>query len=161
MQFPFVLGKSKWFYIVTVIYFDLSLLPPATKLGQGNIFTGICDSVHRGVLPQCMLGFQPPPPPRTRQAPPWDQAGTRPLGLDQAGTRPLGLDQAGTPLGPGRHPPPGPGSPPPRPEHTGRYSQRAGGMHPTEMQSCLYYGPSHILDFVHVVPHTWGLHVLS
>ena len=25
------------------------LLPPATKLGQGNVFTGICDSVHRGV----------------------------------------------------------------------------------------------------------------
>ena len=24
------------------------LLPPATKLGQGYIFTGICDSVHRG-----------------------------------------------------------------------------------------------------------------
>ena len=86
MQFPFVLGKSKWFYIVTVIYFDLSLLPPATKLGQGNIFTGICDSVHRGVLPQCMLGFQPPP-----------------------------QDQAGTPLRPGRHPLPGtrPGRHPP------------------------------------------------
>ena len=25
-----------------------SLLPPATKLRQGYIFTGICDSVHRG-----------------------------------------------------------------------------------------------------------------
>ena len=24
------------------------LLPPATKLGQGNIFTGMCDSVNRG-----------------------------------------------------------------------------------------------------------------
>ena len=24
------------------------LLPPATKLGQGYIFTGVCDSVHRG-----------------------------------------------------------------------------------------------------------------
>ena len=23
-------------------------LPPATKLGQGYIFTGVCDSVHRG-----------------------------------------------------------------------------------------------------------------
>ena len=23
-------------------------LPPATKLGQGYIFTGICDSVHKG-----------------------------------------------------------------------------------------------------------------
>ena len=25
-----------------------NLLPPATKLGQGYIFTGVCDSVHRG-----------------------------------------------------------------------------------------------------------------
>ena len=25
------------------------LLPPATKLGQGYIFTGVCDSVNRGV----------------------------------------------------------------------------------------------------------------
>ena len=24
------------------------LLPPATKLGQGNVFTSVCDSVHRG-----------------------------------------------------------------------------------------------------------------
>ena len=27
---------------------DKSLLPPATKLGQGYVFTGVCDSVHRG-----------------------------------------------------------------------------------------------------------------
>ena len=27
-------------------------LPPATKLGQGYIFTGVCDSVHRGA---CMV----------------------------------------------------------------------------------------------------------
>ena len=26
-----------------------NLLPPATKLGQGYIFTGVCDSVHGGV----------------------------------------------------------------------------------------------------------------
>ena len=25
------------------------LLPAATKLDQGNVFTGVCDSVHRGV----------------------------------------------------------------------------------------------------------------
>ena len=25
-----------------------AFLPPATKLGQGNVFTGICDSVNRG-----------------------------------------------------------------------------------------------------------------
>ena len=36
------------------------LLPPATKLGQGYIFTGVCDSVNGGGgLPQCMLGYHP------------------------------------------------------------------------------------------------------
>ena len=39
----------------------LKLLPAATKLGQGNVFTGVCDSVHgRGCLPQCMLGYHTP-----------------------------------------------------------------------------------------------------
>ena len=33
-------------------------LPPATKLGQGYIFTGVCDSVHGGACMTCM----PPPP---------------------------------------------------------------------------------------------------
>ena len=70
-------------------------LPPATKLGQGYIFTGVCDSVHReGDLPQCMLGYHTPPPV--------------------------------------------PGTPRPRAEHTGRYGQRAGGMHPTGMQCCFW-----------------------
>ena len=41
------------------------LLPPATKLGQGNIFTGICDSVHRGGSASVHAGI-----------PPQDQAGT-------------------------------------------------------------------------------------
>ena len=39
----------------------LSFLPPATKLGQGYIFTGVCDSVHGrgGGVPAsrgCLLG---------------------------------------------------------------------------------------------------------
>ena len=28
---------------------NVKFLPPATKLGQGYIFTGVSDSVHRGV----------------------------------------------------------------------------------------------------------------
>ena len=40
------------------------LLPATTKLGQGNAFTGVCDSVHRGALPQCMLDT-----PQTRHPP--------------------------------------------------------------------------------------------
>ena len=30
-----------------------SFLPPATKLGQGYVTTGVCDSVHRGVVHGC------------------------------------------------------------------------------------------------------------
>ena len=41
------------------------LLPPATKLGQGYVFTGVCDSVQGGVPDQVH-----PPGPGT---PPWDQ----------------------------------------------------------------------------------------
>ena len=40
----------------------ITLLQPATKLLQGNVFTGICDSVHRGALCQgdCPLDRDPP-----------------------------------------------------------------------------------------------------
>ena len=34
---------------------QLTFLPPATKLGQGYIFTGVCDSVYGGVLSQHAL----------------------------------------------------------------------------------------------------------
>ena len=36
-------------------------LPAATKLGQSNIFTGVCLSTGggEGCLPQCMLGYTP------------------------------------------------------------------------------------------------------
>ena len=81
-------------------------MPPAMKLGQGNIFTGVCDSVHRAVsLSAC-----------------WD-------------TTPHPRDHS-PPLT--RHPPGPDTPPPPRAEHTGRYGQQAGGMHPTGMQSCFY-----------------------
>ena len=50
---------------------------PQTKfLGQGNIFAPVCHSVHGGGLPQCMLGYHPPPrqppptPPPREQTPP-------------------------------------------------------------------------------------------
>ena len=31
-------------------YWNAFLLPPAKKLGQGNVFTPVCHSVHRGSL---------------------------------------------------------------------------------------------------------------
>ena len=86
----------------------MRFLPPATKLGQDYIFTGVCDSVHRGGSALVHAGI--PHPPSTRHHP-----------QDQAPPRP------GTP--PREQPPPGA-------EHAGRYGQRAGGTHPTGMQSC-------------------------
>ena len=119
--------------------FRLTYLPAATKLGQGNVFTGLCDSVHRGggCLPQCMLGYHPPweqthtPPwtrcPQEQTTPPWDQnpPGSRPPRSSPPGGRPP-WEQ--TPPG-SRHPPqeqtppdqttpPGSKPPPPPPEQT-------------------------------------------
>ena len=82
---------------------------PKRSLGQGNIFTPVCHSVHRGGLPQCMLGYHPPgpgtPPPEQtpqEQTPPPRAADTPP------GTRhPPG---ANTPL---EADPPGANCPPP------------------------------------------------
>ena len=52
---------------------DDVFLPPATKLGQGYVFTGVCDSVHRGG--EYLTRYPHPPgtrytPPRTRYTPP-------------------------------------------------------------------------------------------
>ena len=71
----------------------------------------------------------PPPTPS-----PWDQAGT-------PQTRPPGTRYPpGTRKSPWTRHPPDQALPwdqePPGTEHAGRYGQRAGGMHPTGMQSC-------------------------
>ena len=115
----------------------VTLLPAATKLGQGNIFTSVCQEFcprGGGGLPQCMLGYTiHPPPGPARQTPP-DQAdppGTRQTppgaGDPPPRTRQTPPDQADppTPLGAGDSPrdqadpprsrrPPGAGNPPPR-----------------------------------------------
>ena len=70
------------------------LLPPATKLGQGYVFTGICHSVNRGeyltrqppgtrYIPRDQVHPRPGTPPWDQvhppdQVPPWDQV--HPLG---------------------------------------------------------------------------------
>ena len=57
-------------YPCKLFYFFQYCVITARKrsLGQGYIFTGVCHSVNRGGLPQCMLGYPPPsrhpPPPR-------------------------------------------------------------------------------------------------
>ena len=89
------------------------------SLEQGNIFTPVCHSVHRGGLPPCMLGYHPPGP-----CTPLDHT---PLGLCTP------RDHA--PSGPC---PPGPCSPSGA-EHAERYGQCVGGTHPTGMQSCCIF----------------------
>ena len=109
------------------------------------LFTG-------GVLPQCMLGYQPPQPgPPGSDTTPQDQTPPHPRNqADTPGTRqtphppsdtpPPGSDT--TPPGPGRHPPrtrqiPPDQTPPPTPrKQTPAYGLRAAGTHPTGMHSC-------------------------
>ena len=61
----------------------VQFLLPATKLGQGNAFTGICDSVHGGSA-SVHAGIPPPgaapppgadPPPKSRAC--WEIRSTR------------------------------------------------------------------------------------
>ena len=60
--------------LLSSLNFGHVYLPAATKLGQGNVFTGVCDSVHRGGV----CGGRPPKketplknqtPPRKNQTP--------------------------------------------------------------------------------------------
>ena len=74
-------------------------------------FTRVCDSVHRGGLPHCMLGYTTLP--RSRHPPGVDC----PPGPDSPGADP----PEQTPLGA---------------VHAGRYGQQAGGTHPTGMHTC-------------------------
>ena len=57
-------------YIIQPTYCQLcNLLPSATKLGQGYVFTGICHSVNRGGGSASVhAGIHP-----LDQAPPWEQ----------------------------------------------------------------------------------------
>ena len=74
------------------------LLPPATRLGQGNVLQAsvILSTGGWGCLPQCMLGYHPleqtPPrssPPGADTRPPTEHAGR--YGQRAGGTRPTGM----------------------------------------------------------------------
>ena len=76
---------------------------------EGYVFTPVCHSVHRGGLPQCMLGYYPSP--QTRHPPPTRQPCPGP----------------GTPRE----------QTPPRTRHPPRETATvADGTHPTGMHSC-------------------------
>ena len=104
----------------------LCLLPPATKLGQGYVFTGICDSVRRGVSASVHAGIHPQSRHPYGADTPWEQTPS---------------EQTPPPPPPGsrHHPEQTPQSRHPNPpttEHAGRYGQCVGGTHPTGIQSC-------------------------
>ena len=89
----------------------MNLLPPATKLGQGYVFTGVCDSVHGGDVCLSACRDTTPPkqtPPRvdTPQADPPEH--TPPREQTPQGRHPLQSSRADHPPGSrspqGRHP---------------------------------------------------------
>ena len=57
---PSVQSRRLWYDQILTYLFDL--LPLATKLGQGYVFAGVCDSVHGGSasVHAGMLGYPPP-----------------------------------------------------------------------------------------------------
>ena len=113
-----------------------TFLPAATKLGQGNVFTSVYDSVHRGgvCLSACWDTTSPrpgsrhppeqTPPPRSR--PPPEQTPREQTPPPKSRHPPPGADTH-HPSG-SRHLPPG--------KRTPAYSQRAAGTHSTGMHSC-------------------------
>ena len=75
--------------------FQFYFLPPATKLGQGYIFTGVCDSVHGGgeylgrYTPRDQVPPRPGTPPGPDTPPRAVHAGR--YGQQAGGTHPTGM----------------------------------------------------------------------
>ena len=111
-------------------------LPAATKLGQGNIFTGVCLSTGgRGVCLSACWDIPPGNrPPQTTHPPGADPPGadTPPEQTPPRSRHPPRPDPPRS-----RHPSPlGSRHPNPPREQTTAYGQRAAGTHPTGMHSC-------------------------
>ena len=71
--------QMSFFYELCDKPFMTYLLPPATKLGQGYLFTCVCDSVKGGLCPTACwdtLPWEQTPPVQLPpcSGPPWDQA---------------------------------------------------------------------------------------
>ena len=89
-------NPSMSYHLSFLVCAQLFLLPAATKLGQSKVFTGVCDSVHRGEG-----GLRQGEPPQQGD-PPWQ--GEPPPGKEN----PPSME---TPPGK-ENPPPGQGEPP-------------------------------------------------
>ena len=99
-----VLFTSFIVHYIQLHSFSRRLLPAATKLGQGNVFTGVCHSVHMGGVCLSACWDTTPPPPRP-DTPPTPQSRHLPR-ADTPQSRhpwdhtPPSPEQADTPLGP-------------------------------------------------------------
>ena len=150
---------------------------PKRSFGQGNIFTPVCHSVHRGVWGEGFSlpdppGMETPPeqtpppdgePPQMETPPGWR---TPPDGEPPPGWRAPRMEnpprwrtppdgeppQMESPPSPGwRTPPmeePPPRMEPPPPKQTPAYGLRSAGTHPTGMHSCFFLV---LLKIQHVV----------
>ena len=139
------------FLIITLLALRVTLLPPATKLRQGNVFSHVSHSVHREGVCLWARGYLLHTPGQTHlpgtdtpQADtPWQthlwvdtpQADTPwadiPLGRHSPGRHPSGQTSPWADTPPGRHPPA---------QCMLGYGQQAGGMLPTGMNSCWFIG---------------------
>ena len=118
--------------------FYVALLPPAKEVCKRDVFTSVCHSVHGGggCLPQCMLGYTPPPPHGSR--PLWEQTPPQ----EQTRTRSRHSPESRHPLE----------QTPPCVVQAGRCRQQAGGKHPTGMHTYFNCVHSNKID-LHLVCH--------
>ena len=54
-----LLNNNEYVQIFWLPFTGKVFLPPARKLGQGNVFTGVCHSVHRGGCASVHAGIPP------------------------------------------------------------------------------------------------------
>ena len=119
---------------------------PKRSFGQGNIFTPVCHSVHRGGS-----GKENPPRPDT---PPSMETPPLPWRTPRHGEPPRDQTPPG-PDPPGTRPPPGPDPPDQTPpgKQTPAFGLRSAGTHPTGMHSCF------VKNFSFIIPQEEHSHL--
>ena len=110
------MNRLHWFHVTRSRDVQRNFLVVTELLGQGNVFTGVCDSVNRGGV--CLSACWDTHTPQSRH--------------------PAGADPPRSRHAPSRGRPPEqtpPGADPPG-KQTPAYGKQAAGMHPTGMHSC-------------------------